>query len=1004
MSDKNEMQYLKTGRSKSSNQQHRGFSPAYPTISSDHSFKKSNNEAQEGQSMANVTDVNPSDAGAWETSVTSAPPKHTEPLVPQRSSQSVPKAPVSQSAFWDEEQAKQRQLKAILNKRITPQNLSKFIERVQAVNIDNAITLRGVVSQIYDKALMETTFCQMYANLCFHLAAELPDFSEDNEKITFKRLLLNKCQEEFERGEREQVEANKADEEGEVKQSEEEREEKRIKARRRMLGNIRFIGGLYKKKMLTESIMHHCIKKLLGQQQDPDEEDIEALCKLMSTIGEMIDHPRAKERMDAYFERMKSLSNNMNLSSRVRLMLQDTIDLRKNRWQQRRKVKGPKKIKEVHRDAAKERQAHSSVLDQESMDFSPRASTMLTVLSHGMGNKEVASSKPSRSDQLSSRSQCTEFSGTTSNHEGESVGNTGGGGANIENIGSGGDSLTVSDSKDKPLPELSRTKSTTSKRKKERKEIISKAAAAMVKSDLYGAYKNPEGKKDIASSESVESTCTSIMSMQEAADSTQQVAIVRDEGTPSKAEPGDWEDLVDISTPKLGTSDSGEQACGDKDGRGHGAKKYSRDFLLKFSMQLLDLPEGFEIMSDIATFLNVNVNASPSIDYKPFPELSRTKSTSTSVMSKQEAADSTQQVAIVRDEGTPSKAEPDDWEDLVDISTPKLGTSDSGEQACGDKDGSGHGAKKYSRDFLLKFSMQLLDLPEGFEIMSDIATFLNVNVNASPSIDYKPLPELSRTKSTASKGKKKRKEILFKSAAAMVKSDQSSASELNVNFGSRDPRSTDRTPPPARALGAALTKNVPSETSEKHLRDLSSGAIKEFYSARDEKEVALCIKDLNSPSFHPSMISLWVTDSFERKDAERDLLAKLLVNLTKSQDGTLSQSQLIKGFEIVLSILEDAVIDAPRAPEFLGLIFAKVILENVVSLNQIGKLIHEGGEEPGHLLEVGLAGNVLGNILEIIKSEKGESVLHEICMSSNLRLETFRPPDPLKSRILEKFI
>lgn len=234
--------------------------------------------------------------------------------------------------------------------------------------------------------------------------------------------------------------------------------------------------------------------------------------------------------------------------------------------------------------------------------------------------------------------------------------------------------------------------------------------------------------------------------------------------------------------------------------------------------------------------------------------------------------------------------------------------------------------------------------------------------------------------------------------------DQSSAPERNMNFGGRDPRSSDRTPPPTRAQGAALTQNVPSEKSEERLRDMSLGAIKEFYSARDEMEVALCIKDLNSPSFHPSMISLWVTDSFERKDAERDLLAKLLVNLTKSQDGMLSQSQLIKGFETVLSTLEDAVNDAPRAPEFLGLIFAKVILENVVSLNQIGQLIHEGGEEPGHLLEVGLAGNVLGNILEIIKSEKGESVLNEIRTSSNLRLETFRPPDSRKSSILEKFI
>lgn len=292
----------------------------------------------------------------------------------------------------DEEQAKQRQLKAILNK-LTPQNFEKLFEQVKAVNIDNAVTLTGVISQIFDKALMEPTFCEMYANFCFYLSGELPDFSEDNEKITFKRLLLNKCQEEFERGEREQEEANTAGKDGEAQQSEEEREEKRVKARRRMLGNIRLIGELYKKKMLTERIMHECIKKLLGQYENPDEEDVEALCKLMSTIGEMIDHSKAKEHMDAYFDRMAKLSNNMKLSSRVRFMLKDSIELRKNKWQQRRKVEGPKKIEEVHRDAAQERQFQTSRLSRGPsmnasgrrgpMDFVPRG--MLSSPTNQMG-------------------------------------------------------------------------------------------------------------------------------------------------------------------------------------------------------------------------------------------------------------------------------------------------------------------------------------------------------------------------------------------------------------------------------------------------------------------------------------------------------------------------------------------------------------------------------------------------------------------------------------------
>ncbi|KAK4744833.1 hypothetical protein SAY87_011145 [Trapa incisa] len=254
---------------------------------------------------------------------------------------------------YEVEQAKQWQLKAILNK-LTPENSEWLFKQVIEVGIDNAVTLAGLTLQIFDKALMEPTFCEMYANLCSYLSQVLPYFTEGHERITFKRLLVNKCQEEFERGEREELEENRVEGEGEVEQSDEQREEKRSKARRRMLGNIRLIGELYKKRMLTENVMHQCTNKLLGQYQIPVEEDLEALCTLMSTVGEMMDHPKAKVYMDAYFDRMMALSNDLTLSSGVRFMLKDLIDLRKN-WQQRRKVEGPKKFDELHRGAVQER-------------------------------------------------------------------------------------------------------------------------------------------------------------------------------------------------------------------------------------------------------------------------------------------------------------------------------------------------------------------------------------------------------------------------------------------------------------------------------------------------------------------------------------------------------------------------------------------------------------------------------------------------------------------------
>ncbi|WCJ23056.1 Eukaryotic translation initiation factor 4G [Euphorbia peplus] len=626
----------------------------------------------------------------------------------------------------DEEQAKQRQLKGVLNK-LTPQNFEKLFEQVKAVNIDNAVTLTGVISQIFDKALMEPTFCEMYANFCYHLANELPDFTENNERITFKRLLLNKCQEEFERGEREQEEANKADEEGETKQTPEEREEKRTNARRRMLGNIRLIGELYKKRMLTERIMHECIKKLLGQYQNPDEEDVEALCKLMSTIGEMIDHPKAKEHMDAYFDRMFKLSNNMKLSSRVRFMLKDAIDLRRNKWQQRRKVEGPKKIDEVHRDAAQERHHQSSRLSRNpTMNPSPRRAPM--------------------------------------------------------DFGPRGSGMVFS-----PNPQM-------------------------------GGF----------------------------------------HGLPAQ-------------------------------GRGFGNQDVRFEERQSYEARTLSVPLPRTLGDD-------------SITLGPQGGLARGMS-----------------------RGPPA---------MATTSIPEFS----------------HNAADSRR----------------------MAPGLNGFSSAAERQAYNP----------------------------------------REDFVPRDPRAQDRsferplaTSPPGQAQPPTLAQNNPSEkVSEDQLREMSLAAIKEYYSARDEGEVALCIKDLNSSSFHPSMISLWVTDSFERKDMERDLLTKLLVNLARSQESTLTSPQLIQGFEMVLTTLEDTVTDAPKAPEFLGRMFGKAVVDNVVALGDIGQLLYTGGDEPGRLLEIGLAGDVLGNTLEMIRSEKGESILNEIKNSSNLNVEDFRPPEPNRSRILENFI
>ena len=110
----------------------------------------------------------------------------------------------------------------------------------------------------------------------------------------------------------------------------------------------RFIGELYKLKVLTEKIMHDCLMKLLRSN---DEEDMECLCRLLTTIGKDIDHEKAKPVVDQYFQQIEKLIKAHRTSARVRFMLQDVVETRRNKWVPRRDDNNPKTIDQIHQEA-----------------------------------------------------------------------------------------------------------------------------------------------------------------------------------------------------------------------------------------------------------------------------------------------------------------------------------------------------------------------------------------------------------------------------------------------------------------------------------------------------------------------------------------------------------------------------------------------------------------------------------------------------------------------------
>ncbi len=79
--------------------------------------------------------------------------------------------------------------------------------------------------------------------------------------------------------------------------------------------------------MLTERIMHECVKKL----ENLEEEEIESLCKLLTTVGALLDTQKVHAHMDVYFSRMKKLTKSPNVNSRMQFMLQVRI-FRHEHW------------------------------------------------------------------------------------------------------------------------------------------------------------------------------------------------------------------------------------------------------------------------------------------------------------------------------------------------------------------------------------------------------------------------------------------------------------------------------------------------------------------------------------------------------------------------------------------------------------------------------------------------------------------------------------------------
>lgn len=246
-----------------------------------------------------------------------------------------------------------RTIKGILNK-LTPEKFERLLAQIVPL-LSSYEVVAATIERVFEAAVAQPTFVAMYAELCSELDAVLPELEDPQtgERATFKKLLANQCQREYEAAGDARAAAAKSP-------AGPERDEAERAARNRTLGTIRLVGELFKKSVINDRIVLVVLRDLLegrapGGKASPSPEAVEAVCEMLTTAGAALERSeRGKPRLDAAFATLQSVAADRAYPSRVRFIARDVIELRAQRWVPRREAFTAKKLDEVHAEAAAE--------------------------------------------------------------------------------------------------------------------------------------------------------------------------------------------------------------------------------------------------------------------------------------------------------------------------------------------------------------------------------------------------------------------------------------------------------------------------------------------------------------------------------------------------------------------------------------------------------------------------------------------------------------------------
>ena len=266
---------------------------------------------------------------------------------------------IDQSSLSEKEKLR-RQTMSLLNK-ITVDSFKAITAKISEIEITQPWQMDVVIGLIFDKAVVEHAYSEMYAEMCKTLRNTWPELEGVDQEtgqsvpVTFARAIIEKCQVEFDNIP-ETLELTEA-EIAKAKGDPQDLENAMHKKKERILGNMKFIAQLFLMRILSSRVVRSVVEQLLFRTDEPEEHYIECVSILLHNIGSTLFETESGRAYIAQFaDRMTDLTGREIYGKRIKFLMTDLVEASSVGWdgRQSRHVVAAKSKEEVRKDAQEE--------------------------------------------------------------------------------------------------------------------------------------------------------------------------------------------------------------------------------------------------------------------------------------------------------------------------------------------------------------------------------------------------------------------------------------------------------------------------------------------------------------------------------------------------------------------------------------------------------------------------------------------------------------------------